>query len=219
MYQDDSKHCFSCGWHVFPKHYKPKEVVPNVHKALLPGDFTREVPTAALRWVLQYGLPWSYWKDQIGYSPSEERLVFLVGTPTQFSIGRYVGNAEVKPRKWYVWGDSHKHCEVVAGESSSLDGIILVEDLISAHKVATSVPSVASVPLFGTQIHKPHLYYLMQENKPVVLWLDKDQQGTITRKAMGLQALLNVPVSVVVTDRDPKELSIKELNEALASTT
>jgi hypothetical protein len=55
----------------------------------------------------------------------------------------------------------------------------------------------------------------MQENKPVVLWLDKDQQGTITRKAMGLQTLLNVPVSVVVTDKDPKELSIKEINETL----
>lgn len=220
MYQDDSKHCFSCGWHVFPKHYKPKEIVPNVHKALLPGDFTKDVPTAALRWVLQYGLPWSHWKDQIGYSPSEERLVFLVGNPLQFSIGRYVGNAEVKPRKWYVWGDSHRHCEAISYSSvcEPTGTVVLVEDLISAHKVATSVPSVVAVPLFGTQVHKPHLYYLMQENKPVVLWLDKDQQGTIMRKAMGLQALLNVPVSVAVTDKDPKELSIKEISEALQRT-
>ena len=179
---------------------------------MLPSDFTREVPTAAFTWLLQYGLPWSYWKDQIGYSPKEERLVFLVGTPTQFSIGRYVGVREPAPRKWYVWGDSHKHCEVVG---SGRGPVVLVEDLVSAHIVAAA--GYTSVPLFGTQIHKPHLYYLMQEQRPVVLWLDKDQQGTITRKAASLQTLINQPVSTVVTDKDPKSLTFKEINDGIQS--
>ena len=224
-YSDGGAHCFSCGYHIHPKHYIPKTQTIE-HKTLLPRDFTREVPAAALRWLLQYGLPYTYWKDQIGFSPKEERLVFLVGKPLQFSIGRYVGNAEVKPRKWYVWGDSHRHCEVVrprdcevvVGNTNSDTrprSVVLVEDLISAHKIATSGSSVAAIPLFGVEIHKPHLYYLMQEADNVVMWLDQDQAGSIMRKAAHLQGLLNVPVSVVSSTKDPKELSFNEINERL----
>jgi len=219
-YPDGSSHCFSCHFHIFPKHYTPRKVETNVPKNLLPFDFTREVPATALKWLLQYGLTWTYWKDQIGYSPSEERLVFLVGDNGEgprFSIGRYVGAREGM-RKWYVWGDSHKHAEVVKPQGLAVaSGVctVLVEDIVSAHKVASA--GYTSVPLFGTQIHKPHLYYLM--NQPAgsitVLWLDKDQQGSIARKALGLQALLGQCVKTVSTEKDPKELTIKEINENL----
>jgi hypothetical protein len=220
-------HCFSCQHHVFPEYFVPKKEKLNVSKSLLPSDFTREVPAGCFKWLLQYGLPWSYWKDKVGYSPSTERLVFLVGEPMQFSIGRYVGTSGLalsrkeQPRKWYVWGDSHKHCEIV-GASSSEDSlavaaeqrqIVLVEDLVSAHKLGSA--GYVSIPLFGTEIHKCHLYYLMHEQKPVVLWLDKDQQGSIMRKAVGLQALIGQEVRCIVTDSDPKELTKEEIVENL----
>jgi len=218
VWPDGSAHCFSCSYHRFPKHYVPRVKELNVPKALLPGDFVREVPASALKWLLQYGLPWSYWKDQIGYSPSEERLVFLVGSPTQFSIGRYIGMAlpERPPRKWYVWGDSHRHAEIVGAAPGSdnpeaQDKIVLCEDLVSAHKIANA--GYIAMPLFGVNWHPCHVYYLMQEQRPVVLWLDKDQAGTIMRKAMGLQTLTGCEVRVVSTERDPKELSFKEINE------
>ena len=223
VWPDGSAHCFSCSYHRFPKHFIPRARELNVAKALLPGDFTREVPASALKWLLQYGLPWSYWKDQIGYSPTEERLVFLVGSPTQFSIGRFVGMAVAgrTPRKWYVWGDSHRHAEIVAACGSS-DVVhsdtkdkptVLCEDLVSAHKIANA--GFIAMPLFGVNWHPCHVYYLMQEQRPIVLWLDKDQAGTIMRKTMGLQALVGCPVSTVSTDNDPKELSFKEINEAI----
>lgn len=221
VWPDGSGHCFSCGYHRFPNHYVPKLKELNVAKALLPSDFTREVPAQALKWLLQYGLPWSYWKDQIGYSPSEERLVFLVGSPTQFSIGRFVGVAlpERTPRKWYVWGDSHRHAEIVAacGSSDVIPSdttnkpVVLVEDLVSAHKIANA--GFIAMPLFGVNWHPCHVYYLMQEQRSIVLWLDKDQAGSIMRKAMGLQTLTGCGVRVVSTERDPKELSFKEINE------
>jgi len=220
VWPDGSAHCFSCSYHRFPKHYVPRVKELNVPKALLPGDFVREVPASALKWLLQYGLPWSYWKDQIGYSPTEERLVFLIGSPTQFSIGRYVGMALPgrTPRKWYVWGDSHKHCEIVkpprVESAKAQDKIVLCEDLVSAHKVANA--GYLAMPLFGVNWHPCHVYYLMQEQRPIVLWLDKDQAGTIMRKAMGLQALVGCPVHTVSTDNDPKELSFKEINEQLS---
>ncbi len=217
LYADGSGHCFACAYHKFPKHYAPKRETIVEHKTLLPRDFIREVPAAALRWLLQWGLPYTYWKDQIGFSPKENRLIFLIGNPLQFSIGRYIGEPSKEHRKWYVWGDPHKHCEVVApaGNSSpnSTKQVVLVEDWLSANKVAAA--GYTSIPLFGVEVHKPTLYYLMQEASSVLLWLDKDQAGSIMRKAAGLQSVLNIPVSIMTTEKDPKALSIREINELL----
>lgn len=215
-YSDDGGHCFSCGYHersstvtsignYFGSSVTDKE---NVRKAILPHDFTREVPADAWKWLLQYGLPYSYWKESVGYSPSESRLVLRVGEPLQFSIGRLIGEPRgenhAKRRKWYVWGDSHKHAEVIGHG----DVVVLVEDLISAHKVGQVT---TSIPLFGVELHKPHLYYLINDTRPVVIWLDKDQQGAVNKKASWLQSLLNRPVSVVTTDKDPKELDFESI--------
>lgn len=210
-YYDGSGHCFSCGYHRFPKYAALKsinKVKDNVPKSLLPFDFTREVPATALKWLLQYGLPYTYWKESIGYSPKEERLVFTVGNPTQFSIGRYVGMRDM--RKWYVWGDSHRHTEAIGNGPV----VVLVEDLISAHKVGQVT---TAIPLFGTKIHPCHLYYLINDIRPVILWLDKDQEYNVKKQALQLQSLINREVRVVSTDKDPKYLTEKEINEQLGA--
>lgn len=205
---------------MFPKHYTPKKV-EHVNKALLPSDFQRDIPAMAWKWLLQYGLPMSHWKESVGYSPSTERLVFQVGQPFQFSIGRhipatvisnddYVGTPKPGTKKWYVWGDCHKHAEIL---NESGDIVVLVEDLISAHKVAEA--GYVAIPLFGTQVHNPVLYYLLNSVKPVVLWLDKDQEGNVKKTAIRLQGIINRPVSLVVTDKDPKCLSFETIKESL----
>lgn len=89
----------------------------------------------------------------------------------------------------------------------------MVEDLISGHKVAAA--GYTSIPLFGTKIHPPVLYYLLQKQGSVVLWLDKDQEGNVKKEVIRLQGLLNVPVSVTITDKDPKALSINDIKEVL----
>jgi hypothetical protein len=218
-YRDGSAHCFSCHYHVhggvFNRH-SSKELVDHGAKSVLPFDFTREVPTHAWKWVLQYGLPYSYWQGRVGYSPAEGRLVFTVGQPVAFSIGRLVEEREgnhAARRKWYVWGNSHNHCEIINEGSDQTAPIVLVEDLISAHKVG----QVATcIPLFGTNIHKPHLYYLMQAGRPVKMWLDKDQEGNVRKKALGLQALINNSVDVVLTTSDPKEYTSTQIKEILS---
>lgn len=246
VYNDGGSHCFSCQYHV---HGGARNVflesleVENGTKSSLPGDFTREVPTAAWKWLLQYGLPYSYWQERCGYSPKDERLVFTVGNPVAFSIGRLIpqprtdgsgsptesgrsntsgqgGESAVhgmgagerskqqgnhaSRRKWYVWGDSHKHCEIVTPANSGYNKtVVLVEDLISAHKVGQVT---TAIPLFGTVVHPCHLYYLMQQDKPITLWLDKDQEQNVQKTALRLQSLVDVPVRVVITDDDPKKL-------------
>lgn len=210
VYSDGSMHCFSCRHHVFPNVFTRRVVKEeNVPKTLLPSDFTREVPTHALKWLLQWQLPWSYWKNTIGFSAKENRLIFLVGDGPQFSIGRYVGDDTTK-RKWYVWGDCHKHAEIIGtGEIT-----VVVEDLISAHKLGQIT---RAMPIFGTTLHTPHKYFLQQQRQPVVLWLDNDQRHNTPKIAANLSSLLNVPVHCLSTEHDPKSYSIGQLNETLRS--
>lgn len=166
-----------------------------------------------MRWLLQFGLPYSYWKDYTGYSEEAgKRLVFFVGSPLAFSIGRLLTEPTKYERKWYVWGDSHKHCEVIGADLRS-ERIVIVEDLISAHKVGQVN---TCIPLFGTRIHPCHYYYLLNEKKPVVLWLDKDQELNVKKQALQLESVIDQTVKVINTEKDPKWLSfaniLKELN-------
>ena len=209
VYKDESAHCFSCQYHrgsSVRNLFVPQEV-SHGPKNLLPASFTREVPVRAWQWLLQYGLPYSYWKDHCGFAPEESRLVFTVGMPMAFSIGRLIpevgGNEQRHSmgRKWFVWGDSHKHCEVITPSSGPGKTVVLVEDIVSAHKVGQIT---TAIPLFGTVVHPCHLYYLMAQDKPIYLWLDKDQEQNVQKTAMRLQSLVDVPVNIIITDDDPK---------------
>ena len=211
VYSDGSLHCWACNYHVFPKHYTPKKV-EHVNKALLPSDFQRDIPAMAWKWLLQYGLPMSHWKESVGYSPAQERLYFQVGKPLACSIGRYVGEAKPNVKKWHVMGDCHKHAEIL---NESGNTVVLVEDLISAHKVAEA--GYVAIPLFGTQVHNPVLYYLLNSVKPVVLWLDKDQEGNVKKTAIRLQGIINRPINIISTEKDPKCLSLTTINTQMSA--
>lgn len=240
LWDNGHGHCFACGYHKFPKFAINKKEETSVPKTLLPFDFQREVPGDAWKWLLQYGLPFSYWKEIIGFSPSEERLIFRVGEYQStngkferngqlcFSIGRAIergqvgadlrpeerslllGTRSIPKRKWYVWGDCHRHAEIVNPHQGR--NIVLVEDLISAHKVGQLT---TTIPLFGTKVHNPVLYCLLNDPRPVVLWLDKDQEFNCRSTALRLQGILNKPVSVTTTDTDPKTYSLEAIGEIL----
>jgi hypothetical protein len=223
VYSDGGGHCFSCGYHVFPpssSHWGVKKVDHDKEskvKRILPDDFSWDIPARCWEWLLQYGLPYDYWKPIIGWSEYHQRLVFRVGNPLQFSIGRLfnldgssqMGNHSIK-RKWYVWGDAHRHVEVLGTGQS----VVLVEDLISAHKVSQVINTV---PLFGTQISSPILYYLKQENKPIILWLDNDQFPEVYKKADNLRILTGLSVSVIRSELDPKEYNANQISHFISS--
>lgn len=222
-YSDGSRHCFACGFHEFPKHYIRKVKEERVEKDTIPRDFTREVPAAGWKWLLQYGLPYTYWKPYTGYSPSTERLVLTYGNPPRFSIGRYVGSdarerARVDPgfRKWRVWGDRLGYAEVLGNTNpdspEGLMPVVLVEDIVSGHKVAQVAPCL---PLFGTAVHRKAIQALVPLKRPVALWLDEDQYGYLPKKIGRLQTFLDVPVRFIRQRKDPKEYSLDEIKEIL----
>lgn len=113
------------------------------------------------------------------------------------------------PAKWFCWGDSHKHAERLGHLRESS---VLVEDVVSAHKVSQVEEAI---PLFGTTIYPIHIAALRGTDKPIVLWLDADQAGNVQKKALRLQMLTNRPVSIVHTREDPKSLSLNEIKQVL----
>ncbi len=215
-YSDGGAHCFSCGYYrppTFRLNYLIKEEPKSdKEKIVLPSDFQRSIPTEGWKWLLQYGLSYSHWQAHCGFTPRENRLIFTVGIPTRFSIGRLLTSPlPVGASKWKVYGDKSSYVEVV---SEQLSGeIVLVEDLISAHKVAAS--GHTCIPLFGTNVHDGVMKKLQELKRPVALWLDEDQYTHLPKKMGRLQALLEAPVRHIKTRKDPKGYTTQEIGEIL----
>lgn len=210
VYSDGGAHCFSCGYHrgaKFQLNFLIKEPINDQEKVVLPRDFTREVPADAWKWLLQYGLPYSYWKSYTGYSPGDKRLILTVGNPIRFSQGR---SLTVGDSKWKVYGNKRGYVNAISEQLS--DQVVLVEDLISAHKVGQVT---SCIPLFGTNIDDLVVKKLQQLNRPMALWLDNDQYIYLPKKINRLMTLLTHPVRYIKTTKDPKHYSVSEIKEIL----
>jgi hypothetical protein len=214
VWSDGGVWCFACGYKRGPPASSIWEEVgestQEKSSKILPYDFSVIVPAKAAKWLFQFKMMYTYWKNYIGWCPSEERLVFKVGNPTLFSIGRYMGD-DLSIRKWKAWGDTHKYPTPV-GDGST---IVLTEDLISAHKVAHVTEAM---PLFGTKIYPCHLEYLRNTGKPIILWLDKDQEDRVMKVANNISTLTGLSVDYIITDKDPKYVDYKNIALAVGCT-
>lgn len=218
-YADGGAHCFgNCGYFELPRDLRKRKVkVENAsqNKSVLPPDFSREVPASAWKWLFQWGLPYSYWKDSVGWSERDQRLVFLVGQGPAFSIGRFLGQAPTVagvrvPRKWWVYGDSNRYVALLGAEKEG--PVVLVEDLLSWHKVAQVHPCIW---LSGTKISDKVIATLIALKRPVTLWLDADQYPLLAPKLNRLQTFLRAPVRYIHTEKDPKAYTIEEIRNIL----
>jgi hypothetical protein len=118
--------------------------------------------------------------------------------------------AQEKP-KWKTYGNCHETAHIF-GDYLTSKAVILVEDLISAHKVGRVN---VCIPLFGTHIHDCVLRVLRHINLPVIIWLDNDQRHNIISKASKLMVYINKPVSYRFSEKDPKELSLDQIKEII----
>lgn len=216
VYLDGGFHCFACGYHkgLSIPWAEPVKDDLNGSKGVLPADFSREVPAAAWKWLLQYGLSWKYWSPFVGWSERHSRLILTVGDPITFSIGRLIedrveGRTGRGERKWHTYGEAHTRAHIIGGGHEK-GPTCLVEDLISAHKVGQIT---TCLPLFGTRVFPSIATALRHLNRPVLMWLDKDQEGVAARRASHLSLLTNLPVKYVFTEDDPKNLALSSIKE------
>ena len=150
-------------------------------------------------------------KHLIMWSDYYQRLIFpyfsdhgLIGWQ-----GRYLGS-EDKP-KWYSQGDLKNILHVVGNKLS--DTVVLVEDIISAIKVAHNT-HVCACPLFGSHISTQKMLQLKKKYCNMYIWLDKDIQLSSAKFAHAAR-LLGLNAHNIITDKDPKSYSDQQISEFL----
>lgn len=180
----------------------------------LPYDYTTELPRHARSWLYTAGITPSTWKAyNVGYSESLDRVILPVYND-QGNLEWYQCRALHKGQKPKYLQPARNRDKVmfrVYRDKKDLRKLIVVEDILSAIRVGKHINTVS---LLGTKITTSQAAEL-GKYKEVTTWLDSDKAGRQgaykIRKTLGLIT----DVSNILTALDPKELSNKQIKEAL----
>ena len=202
----DSFYCYSCGKFTSKgfslSRFKPLKEVKVCNGITL----QKEVPPAALKWLLGYGLTldeiaqFSYSTERIGkYGKMACNLLMLYVSP-DYWVGRNFGNGV----KYLTSG-----MKPVIKYGTNPDTIILVEDIISAIKVGrqfTAIPMLGSMPPGAVLSH-------LKGYKNVFVWNDLDKAKESLKTARNLSERLGIRVKVIIKPLDPKEYSDNQIKD------
>jgi hypothetical protein len=211
-YSDGHQYCFSCGYFVGTnsiQRFKHTLLEPKKTELLLPEDVTHVIPEIPTKWLQKYDInPTS---STIMWSEEKQWLIFLIydkDTLIAYQARNFFGSGP----KWISYGISNNLFHLVGIPGSS---IVLVEDLLSAFKVAKVLQTM---PLFGSHIglqRLARLKYLGVED--LYIWLDADKRSyalTSAKEAMSL----GIKTKVIYTEKDPKEYSNDYITKILSKT-
>ena len=205
----DHYYCFGCG------HWKSKNDITSIRNRLqstpamlsdeININITDTIPQQAVQWLLQYGITKSdidlY---KIGWC-NDLSILVLVNTPNYYQGRSFINGVKYKskgkkPLLWYGNGDI----------------LVCVEDVISAIKVSKANPNVTATPLLGSSMSLELTETILERFKTVRVWLDRDKAIEAVKQARSLKEK-GVDADVIITDKDPKEYNIGEINEWLKS--
>ncbi len=215
VYNDGHKHCYSCGLTIFAsvRDQLKQHVVVDSRNISLPVDVTEDIDFVALQWLSSYDITWNEVKEfRLKWSPSRQMLIFPVyGIKEQLLVwqGRSFGPEKLYP-KYFSMGNIH---DVLTTFDQKLtkrpkDGIILVEDMISAIKVSRQY---RVMPLFGSNVTRPQLHRMNFLGDTLFFWLDYDKAKE--SMALALKARQQgFNTGVIITEEDPKDYTDEEIN-------
>ena len=222
VWQDGHKFCFKCGHHESAEggslsniadrlEKQQKKETPKSGIVSLPVDFDTVLPPVAVDWLSQYELTAKEISDNhIGWSNEDHSLVYPV-------FDSY-GNLLMVQRRRFIKGRARFHTSGfpedvfhILGNTSNSVRVVVVEDLVSAIKVARVAPSL---PLWGSNISAKRAHKLSQVFDELVIWLDADKAEYAMRKRVALAPFFG-RVSTKVTEQDPKKYSTSEIKEIL----
>ena len=110
-----------------------------------------------------------------------------------------------------IWKEKVKLLLVFTNKA--VDGLIFVEDLISAIKIARIG---WAMPLFGSEASTPLLMRLKDHCRSVIVWLDSDKwknSHDIVKRSQSI----GLPAMSVFTNLDPKEYSDEKIKYFLTN--
>lgn len=220
VYADGGTYCFSCG------HSNKGSIEGRLNKAGKQAKPLRPLPHDTGVWLAPEAMDWlhRYFPDtrdfpQCFWSESTRYLIFpIFGTeaphyPLLAWQARYLGDNPDHP-KWVGYGITEKVFHPIGMPSST---IVLVEDLISAHKVAgVGHREHYAMPLFGSHIGLQRLANLKNYMgvDTIVIWLDEDKKEYSIKAAKEAQSI-GLQVRTIITERDPKDHTYEEINKLL----
>lgn len=240
VYDDGHKHCFSCKHHVKSNSYSRsaiRKVQHNNNKndpvPSLPSDFSTDLPTEGLKWLMKYGLTlgeislnsfgWSQQGFMINIRPNGAASATRTPNPIQYAPllvmpifdtyqnllmwqARYFGSERRCPK---YWTKGNRGCFHILGNESPT--ITLVEDLVSAVKVSRHG---TCMPIFGSEISNEVATVLSSRFVNLNIWLDKDKLDYANGRSRSLQLLFD-RVRIINTEVDPKETSDADIRERI----
>lgn len=237
---DDGFHCYSCGKHksLDKKYYAYKpQIASNTNNTTFnppemikrPCDFGVNV----LKWLYNY------------YVFDEMIVKYGIGYCSYREFGKFKGESVILPyyedgslvflqqrffpdKIFRTMGVKDRPFTFLNEESSQ---IILVEDFISAIRVAEHHNVLC---LQGTKLNYNALKYILESNLDIKIWLDPDNAGQEGAKCIfdkvvnylkykyNKQAFVlrkHRTVSVIVTDKQPKNYSDQQIKDIIQSKT
>jgi len=224
-YDDGGFHCFSCGKHGNGNGYiglesrirldkestaestyppLPDDVFPLAQSA----DGSNPLGKKALNWVLKYGLTFAeIEQNSFLWSETKQYLIFPVFDKANLLMwqARYFGTNKKHP-KYITNGPARDSMHTLSQEG--IQGIVLVEDLISAIKVSRVI---TAMPLWGSQLSSITLQRVqLTGHSPIYLWLDYDKK----EKAIEWAGHSNY-LRPIITLLDPKCYTTEEIQAIL----
>lgn len=227
VYADGHKWCFACGYYVSSSGIpnlsdirlrlkKEKEEKEHGVSLNLPNDHTHILPIQALNWLRQYQITdEEINKYKIGWSETYNRLIFPVfdgaGKVLMWQ-GRYfgsIGTLDVNRSKYFTQGKPEEILSLFGHAEASTHLVCMVEDFISAIKVARVCPSMC---LWGSEISIKRLRRTALQYDSLVIWLDKDKAGYSARCEVKARPYFTM-VSGLYTESDPKTFSTEVIRK------
>lgn len=183
----------------------------------LPPGCGTTIDAKALQWLDKYGIiREEIVKYEIKWDKVRGALVFpikikdeLKGYQVRSFEDGGMGEPDKERPKWWTRGSTGAIMYAIGPEpkEKGKGTIVLVEDMVSAIKVARQV---RTMPLFGAHLNPGRLMWLYNECELVVFWLDGDKWADAQRfsKSCGLVGL---KTKIIHSERDPKAHSDEEI--------
>ena len=200
--------CFGCGF------YEEKIDLKSIRERLADTNykpvymeslaFTKHIPKEAMRWLLKYRITLKEIEDHNILWCQENETLILIHT-NEYWQGKHFGNYGLK----YL--SKGKKPLTIYGKS---DTIILVEDVLSAIKIARLSPEYCAMPLLGSSLSVPHEERLRNLSKTIHIWLDKDKAKQGIKMSRNLKQK-GIKSRTIITDLDPKEYNEGEIKNWL----
>jgi len=171
----------------------------------LPHELTHPKPEVRL-WLTQYEIDKQELENNHIYYGAENTIIFpiyldkqLLGVQTRFFNST---------RKYTIKGNKLQMsiASLKGGEKSVT--LIFVEDILSAIKLSKYCNAI---PLFGTYIPLELILRYQGDYKSFKVWLDPDKKKEALKQALMLKAKGFNITPELSFDKDPKEVSHKEL--------